>query len=80
MATKKKKSISFEEGLKKIDDIIELLEKKGVGLEESISHYEEAMRTISECNTILDSIEGKLKKIIFKNNTIVEEEIHVEEN
>ena len=62
MALKKKKSFSFEEGLKKIDKIIELLEKKGIGLEESISHYEEAMRAISECNTILDSIEGKLKK------------------
>jgi len=56
--------MKFENGLKKIDEIIEQLENGEIELEESVGKYEEAMKVLGECKKILDNVEGKLKKVV----------------
>lgn len=73
--SKKEKKMSFEEGIEKVDEIISLLEKKGVGLDEAIDQYDKAMKTIKECGTILDSLEAKVKKVVKENGGLIEEDL-----
>lgn len=69
MAVKKNKK-NFEEKLYDLDDIIENMENQDLDLEESIKKYEEAIKLINECQEIIDSAEGKVKKIIEENSKI----------
>ena len=65
-----KKKVTFEESIKQIDDLINLLENGEINLEESIGKYEESMKLIKNCYKILDSAEGKIKKIVEENGKI----------
>ncbi len=76
---KKDSKMTFEEGLEKIDRIITTLESKGVGLDEAINYYDDAMKTIKECSTILDSLEAKVKKVVKANGGVVEEMVDLDE-
>jgi exodeoxyribonuclease VII small subunit len=72
MAAKQKKS--FEDSLKELDIIIDELEDGEITLEESIVKYEKAVELIEGCNQILESAQGKLKKIKENMGEITEEE------
>ena len=70
-----KKKIVFEEAVKRIDQIISSLESNSINLDDSIKYYEEALLLINECNSILDTVEGKVKKVVVTSvGDIVEEE------
>jgi exodeoxyribonuclease VII small subunit len=68
MTTKKKKEIkesadSFESCIKRLDKIVDLLEKGEVPLEESIKLYEEGIELSKVCLERLSEAELKIKKI-----------------
>ncbi len=68
MTTKKKKEIkespdSFESCIKRLDKIVDLLEKGEVPLEESIKLYEEGIDLSKVCLERLSEAELKIKKI-----------------
>lgn len=60
MATKKP---SFEESLKRLEEIVESIEQGKVGLEESIRQFEEGMRLIELCRGVLADAELKIQKL-----------------
>ncbi len=59
----KKKSESFEELLKRLDEISQLLESEEVGLEESIKLYEEGIKLSEKCYSILKEAELKVTEL-----------------
>lgn len=61
--TKVKSNKSFEEKLKRLEKISELLESGDVQLEESISLFEEGIRLSKECLNILENAELKITKL-----------------
>lgn len=61
--TKGKTSKSFEEKLKRLEQISELLESGDVKLEESISLFEEGIKLSKECLSILENAELKITKL-----------------
>lgn len=61
--TKRKTSKSFEEKLKRLEQISELLESGDVKLEESISLFEEGIKLSKECLSILENAELKITKL-----------------
>jgi exodeoxyribonuclease VII small subunit len=61
---KKDKTPSFEENLDQLQDIVEEIEKGELGLEATISKYEEAGKLIKTCREILDKAELKINKLI----------------
>jgi exodeoxyribonuclease VII small subunit len=67
---KKSKSATFEETMGRIDEIVNLLESKSVSLEDSISYYEEAMKLIKNCHKIVESVEGRIKKIVNNSEMV----------
>lgn len=69
--SKIKTAKSFEEKLKRLEQISELLESGDVQLEESISLFEEGIKLSKECLSILENAElkiTKLKKEISNNS------------
>lgn len=58
-----KKKKSFEESLKRLQEISDLLEGDDVSLENSIKLYEEGIKISKECFKALDDAELKVEQL-----------------
>jgi exodeoxyribonuclease VII small subunit len=56
-------SLSFEQALKKLTDIVTKIESGQISLEQSLSQYEEGMELIKRCREILEKAEKKIEEI-----------------
>ena len=56
--------MSFEENLKKLEDIVSKLEKGDVPLEESVKLFEEGVGLTKILQKTLDDAEGKIKVVM----------------
>ncbi len=66
-------NLSFEEALKRLEEIVEKLEAGNSSLEESIKLYEEGMILGKSCTTQLNEAKLKLKKIQKDTSGALEE-------
>lgn len=55
---------SFEESLKKLETIVEQLEKGDLTLEDSLKLFEEGVGLSAVCKKELDEAEGKVQKLV----------------
>jgi exodeoxyribonuclease VII small subunit len=55
---------TFEESLKKLDEIVDQLENGNLPLEDSIKLFEEGVRLSGLCKQELESAEGKVQMLI----------------
>ena len=69
----KEKDNNFEANLKKLEGIVDKLESGEIGLEESVTLYEEGMKIKKICDKKLKDIEMQIKKIKIEDNKIVKE-------
>jgi len=60
---KKKQQHNFEKDLSRLEKISELLENNEIGLEDSISLYEEGIKLSKSCLTTLKKAELKVTKL-----------------
>ena len=58
-----KKEKSFEQQLKRLEEIVSLLEKGDADLDESLGLFEEGAGLIQSCNTILENAEQRVKQL-----------------
>ena len=63
-----KKPPTFEEALKQLEAITEQIEQGRIGLEESISKYEEGMKLVQYCRTVLAKAEQKIEQLRLAGN------------
>jgi exodeoxyribonuclease VII small subunit len=63
-----KKSVSFEDALKRLEDIVETLEKGDIPLDEAIKLFEEGIATSKVCKEKLEGAEKKIKELIKNSN------------
>lgn len=66
---KKKENFSFEKALKRIEEILKLLENPSLELEEALSLYEEGLNLITLCEERLKNARAKVKVILKKEET-----------
>ena len=59
-----KKEMEFEEGLKKLEGIVERLEKGELSLEEALKYYEEGVRLADVCSKRLNHAEKRVKVLL----------------
>lgn len=59
---------SFEEAMKRIEEIVADLEKSDVPLEESLKRFEEAVRLAKICSSKLDDAEKRVLKLVGSEN------------
>ena len=70
---KNNKDLSFENSLKKLEDIVEQLESGDVDLDKSVELYEKGMNLKRICEEKLKKVENQIKKIKVENNKIQKE-------
>jgi len=70
MTAKKKKDedISFENSLKKLEEIVEELEKGELSLDEALKLYEEGMQFSDKCLEKLNESKQKVEKLTKEGN------------
>ncbi|OQX55138.1 MAG: exodeoxyribonuclease VII small subunit [Candidatus Cloacimonas sp. 4484_209] len=74
-----KKEISFEAALKKLEEIVNSLEKGDVTLENSIKLFSEGIEAAKVCKEKLSSAEKRIKELIKNSNgTFVLSDFHFE--
>ncbi len=55
---------SFEESLKRLETVVDQLEKGELTLEESLKLFEEGVNLTASCKQELDSAEGKVQMLV----------------
>ena len=70
---KKDKKLTFEENIKKLEDIVDLLESGEIDLEKSVELYEKGMILKNNCEEKLKKVELQIKKIKIENKKITKE-------
>ena len=55
-------NLTYEEAYKKLENILEKLESKNAGLDESLSLYEEGISLYKHCNNLLENAQLKISK------------------
>lgn len=64
-----KESLSIEESLKKLDEIVTTVENETLPLEKCLAIFEEGMQIIKDLEKRLSEAESKLAKIVKDDNT-----------
>lgn len=57
------KSIDFEESLGEVEGIVSQLESGELGLTASLQKYEQGIRELKQCQTLLDAAEQKISQL-----------------
>lgn len=66
-------SLKFEEAIKKLEDIAKELESGELGLDESVTKFEEGMNLSKACTKMLNEAEKKINILINSEDGISEE-------
>jgi exodeoxyribonuclease VII small subunit len=59
---------SFEESLKKLESLVDQLEKGDLSLEESLKLFEQGVGLSAACKKELDAAEGKVQMLIKRRD------------
>lgn len=70
--------ISFEENMKKLEEIAVELEKGDLDLDSSVAKFEEGMKISKECSEMLENAEKKITMLIKGENGELAEEKFVQ--
>ena len=62
--------LSFEESLKKLEEIVNKLETGDVPLDDAIDEFTKAMELVKVCNAKLNNAEEAIAKIVQDNGEI----------
>ena len=54
---------TLEENFAKLEILLSEMEKEDIGIEDAFNKYAEGMRLIKDCNSKIDRVEKKLKKL-----------------
>lgn len=69
----KKDNLSFEEALSRLEEISSKLDSGKIGLEESISLYEQGSELLGYCEKLLDVAEQKVNLLKINSDGSLEE-------
>lgn len=67
-------SLSYEEAIKKLEEILINIENNDLKLEVTLEKFKEAMDLYSYCNGILTKAEGSVKQIMEKEDGLLEKD------
>jgi len=72
---KQEKKLSFEEALKKVEEIAFILEDGDLPLQKRVDKFEEGIKLLKQCENELKEVELIIQKVIDKNEKIELEEV-----
>ena len=76
---KEEQTASFEENMKKLEEIAEELEKGNLDLDTSVTKFEEGMILSKQCSEMLEKAEKKITMLIKNDHDELTEENFTQE-
>ena len=73
------KEIKFEEGMERLEQIANELEKGNLDLDESVKKFEEGMKISKQCSDMLQEAEKKITMLIKNSDGEFQEENFIQE-
>lgn len=70
--------LTFEESLKRLEEIVHALENGDTPLEQSISLFEEGVKLSGHCNKLLETAEQKVTVLTKDSSGVIREEAMTE--
>ena len=64
----KKNEKTFEESMKRLEEIVEKLESNEVSLDDSIQLFEEGLKLVKDCDIKLKKFQETIEEITLNNN------------
>lgn len=61
------KEITFEQAMKRLDEIVNQLEKGDTPLQESLNLFEEGLKLVSNCDMQLKEFDTKLQNVLLQH-------------
>lgn len=58
--------MGFEEGLKRVEQIVEQMERGELGLDELVARFEEGQKLVQFCSGKLSEVEQRIEKLVKK--------------
>ena len=74
-----RRKLSFEEAMKRLEEIVGHLEKGDIPLEDSLSHFEEGSQLLALCSGMLEDAEQKVS-LLKRNDDGSTEEVPFDED
>ena len=71
---KEKEEMSFEDSMKKLEEIAAELEKNDLDLDSSVTKFEEGMKLSKQCSKMLEDAEKRISILIKTDDGLVEED------
>lgn len=68
----KKEELSFEELMKRLEEVTNKLEKEELNLDESVTLFEEGMKLSKKCNETLENAEKRITILLENNGELIE--------
>ncbi|MGC8767791.1 exodeoxyribonuclease VII small subunit [Calditerrivibrio sp.] len=66
--------MKFEDKLKRLEEIIAILESEEYGIEDTLGLFQEGMNLVKECKKTLSEIELKVEKILSAEDGEIKKE------
>ena len=73
--SEKAEEMTFEEGLRELEKLVDMLENGNMDLDKSLDIYENAVKLRDHCRKILESSERRVQKIMETSGGIRKEDI-----
>ncbi|ADY56186.1 Exodeoxyribonuclease 7 small subunit [Syntrophobotulus glycolicus DSM 8271] len=77
---KQKRGISYEDGLEKLEIIINALEKNEIPLDQALALFQEGIGLVHHCNGLLDQAEQKMKVLLQSADQMIIEDFNQTED
>ncbi|MBF7097112.1 exodeoxyribonuclease VII small subunit [Alkalibacter mobilis] len=74
------KKNTFEDNVKRVEEIIKHMESNQIPLNESFKYFEEGIKLIKSCETELESTQGKVLKLLDRDGEITKVPFEGEES
>ncbi|KMK76998.1 exodeoxyribonuclease VII small subunit [Alkalihalobacillus pseudalcaliphilus] len=77
MSEQKNETVSFEEAMGELEQIVEKLEQGDVALDDAIAMFQQGMELSKQCHDKLEEVEKKMDRILHPDGEI--ETVHLVE-
>ncbi len=72
-------NMTFEQAIKRLEEIVNLLENNQISLDESVDLFQEGVQLSQYCSKKLENVENKVSKILI-NGQLEDFNVEVENN
>ena len=62
--------LAFRASMTRLEEIVSLLEKNDIELEEAIALFEEGLKLVNSCNTQLQGFESRVNELIHTSQKV----------